>query len=146
MTDQTTTKPPVWFWIVSIIALLWNGAGVNFYLQQAYNTESHQAMYTPEQLEMITNMPAWATGAFAIAVFGGLLGCIALLLKKKWARPVFLLSLIGILAHQIIYNLFMSGAMEEYGATAVIMPIITLIIGLYLLWFSKKGIANGWLK
>lgn len=146
MTDQTTNKPPVWFWIVSVLALLWNGTGVNFYLQQAYNTESHQAMYTPEQLEMINNMPAWATATFAIAVFAGLLGCIALLLKKKWARPLFLLSLLGILGHQIIYNLFMSGAMEEYGATAVVMPIITLIIGIYLLSFSRKGITKGWLN
>jgi len=146
MTTESTTKPPIWFLIVSVIALLWNAAGAYMYLQQAYNTESFQAMYTPEQLEMVNNAPAWATAAFALAVFGGVLGCIGLLLRKKWAKPIFLLSLLGILAHQIVYNSFMSGAIEEYGATAVIMPIITLIIGIYLFWLSKKGITKGWLS
>ncbi len=146
MTEQTTAKPPIWFWIISVIALLWNGAGVNFYLQQAYNTESFQAMYTPEQLEMINNTPSWVTAAFALAVFAGILGSIGLLLRKKWSRPLFLLSLIAILAHQIVYNIFMSGAMEEYGMSAVVLPIVTFLIGLFLLWYSRKGIAKGWLK
>ena len=139
-------KPPIWFWIVGVITLLWNGMGVKAYLDQAYNTEAHKAMYnTPELLEMVANTPAWATAAFAVAVFGGVLGCIALLLRKKWARPIFLLSLIGIIV-QMIYNLFMSGAMEVYGPGAVIMPIMVLIIGIFLIWLSKKGIAKGWLS
>lgn len=110
MTTEITNKPPIWFWITSVIALLWNAMGAYMYLIQAYNTESFQAMYTSEQLEMVNNAPSWATAAFAVAVFGGVLGSIGLLLRKKWAKSVFLLSLLGIIAHQIIYNLFMSGA------------------------------------
>lgn len=145
MSNNEAGKPPIWFWIVSALALIWNAMGVKAYLDQAYNTQAHQAMYnTPEQLDIIANTPAWATAAFAIAVFGGALGCIGLLLRKKWARPIFLLSLIGIVV-QMIYNLFMSGAMDIYGPGAVIMPIMILIIGIFLLWFSKKGIAKGWL-
>ena len=45
MTEKSTNKPPVWFWIVSAVALIWNGIGVNMYLQQAYDTESYRAMY-----------------------------------------------------------------------------------------------------
>ena len=146
MTTESTNKPPIWYWIVSVIALLWNGAGVNFYLQQAYDTESHRAMYnTPELLEMVNNTPSWVIAAFAIAVFGGALGCIALLLRKKWAKPILILSLIGIIV-QMIYNVFMSGAMEVYGPGAIAMPVMTLLIGIFLVWFSKKGIAKGWLS
>ena len=146
MTIESTNKPPIWFWIVSAIALLWNSAGVYMYLQQAYNTESHQAMYnTPELLEMVNNTPSWVIAAFAIAVFGGALGCFALLLRKKWAKPIFMLSLIGIIV-QMIYNVFISGSLEVYGPGAVAMPIMTLIIGIYLFWLAKKGIAKGWLS
>jgi len=146
MTNSTTNKPPIWFWIVSLIALLWNSAGVYMYLQQAYNTEAHQAMYnTPELLEMVNNTPSWAIAAFAIAVFGGVLGCIGLLLRKKWAKLIFTLSLIGIIV-QMIYNLFISGALEVYGPGAIAMPIMTILIGIFLVWFSKKGIAKGWLS
>ncbi len=145
MTDQTSTKPPVWFWIVSVVALLWNGIGVKNYLDQAYNTEAHQAAYnTPELQEFINNTPSWVTAAFAIAVFGGFLGCIALLLRKTWARPVLLLSLIGIVV-QMIYNLFISNAMEIMGTTAIVLPILVLLVGVFLVWLSKKGIANRWL-
>ena len=49
MTVNSTQKPPIWFWIVAIIGLIWNGMGVNHYLQQAYNTESFRNMYTQEQ-------------------------------------------------------------------------------------------------
>ncbi len=72
MTEKSITKPPIWFWIVSVIALLWNGSGVYMYLIQAYDTESFRVMYTAEQLEMAHNTPSWVTAAFAIAVFAGL--------------------------------------------------------------------------
>ena len=80
---MSTTKPPIWYWIISVIALVWNGMGVNAYLQQAYDTESYRTMYTQEQLDIAANLPAYITAAFAIAVFGGTLGSILLLLRKN---------------------------------------------------------------
>ncbi len=88
---NSSTKPPIWFWVISVIALLWNLMGVNAYLQQAYQTESFQAMYdTPELLELVNSTPAWATAAFAIAVFAGALGCIVFTLKKKLGKTFIL--------------------------------------------------------
>ncbi|RPD94501.1 hypothetical protein EGM88_12230 [Aureibaculum marinum] len=144
MTKSTTNRPPIWFWIISVIALIWNGMGVYQYLQQAYKTESFKSLYNQEQLVMIENTPSWVIAAFAIAVFGGLLGAIALLLRKKWAKPIFLLSLIGII-FQMTYNFFVTNAIEVYGPGAIIMPIMILTGGIILLWFSKKGIAKKWL-
>lgn len=70
------TKPSTSFWIISALALLWNIMGVNAYLQQAFQTDSFKAMYNEEQLKMIAEAPAWATSAFAIAVFGGFFGSV----------------------------------------------------------------------
>lgn len=146
MTEKSSAKQPVWFWIVSVIALIWNGWGVNMYLQQAYDTASYRAMYPdPEMLELANNTPAWATGAYAIAVFAGLLGCIGLLLRKKWAKPIFVLSLLGVLV-SMTYHLFMSKAFEVYGTEVVVMPIIVTLIAIFLVWFAKKGIAKSWLS
>lgn len=142
---ENTNKPTVFFWVFGIIALLWNAMGVNAYLQQAFKTDAFKAMYTEEQLEMILNTPMWATAAFAIAVFGGLLGCILLLFRKKLAQPVFLLSLIGIVI-QMIYNLFISKSIEVYGPGAIVMPIMILGIGFFLYFYTKKCIAKGWLN
>lgn len=143
--SNSINKPNAGFWVISIIGLIWNAMGANQYIQQTYQTDAFKAMYTEEQLTMIQNSPSWAVGAFAIAVFGGLLGCIFLLLKKKLAKTLFLISLIGIIV-QMIYNLFMTSALEVYGPGGIIMPIMILVIGVFLLWFSKNTIAKGWLS
>jgi hypothetical protein len=145
MTNLSTSKPPIWFWIVSVIALIWNAMGVMQYIGQAYNTESFREQYTTEQLEMIANTPTWATAAFAIAVFAGLLGSIALLLRKKWAYSLFLISLLGV-SVQMIHNLFIMKSVDIYGPAAVIMTAMILAFALLFLWLSKKSIAKEWIS
>ncbi len=135
---STNIKPTNSFWVISVIGLLWNLIGANQYIQQAYKTEGFKSMYTPEQLETISNMPTWATAAFAIAVFGGVLGCILLLLRKKLAKLFFQISLLGIIV-QMIYNFFIAKITEVYGLSAVIMPLLILVIGYYLVSFSKQA-------
>lgn len=138
------TKPSTSFWVISILALLWNAMGVNAYLQQAYMTESFKAMYNEEQLKMITEAPTWATAAFAIAVFGGFLGCVLLLLRKKLAKTVFIVSLIGILV-QMFYNFFIIDSMAVYGPGALVMPIMVILFAVFLIWYSKYCIQKNWI-
>jgi len=143
MTTSTTQKPNVLFWTISAIAVIWYGMGVYQYLQQAYQTDAFKAMYPdPEVLEMVNNTPSWVMASFAIAVFVGLLGCIALLLRKKWASILLLLSLLGAIA-QAIYNVFISKSLEVYGPGAIIMPIMVLIFGAFLYFYSKRMTAQG---
>lgn len=138
------TKPSTSFWIISILALLWNAMGVNAYLQQAFMTDSFKAMYNEEQLKMIAEAPAWATGAFAIAVFGGFLGCVLLLLRKKLAKTVFIVSLIGIVV-QMFYNFFIIDSMAIYGPGALVMPIMVILFAVFLIWYSKYCIQKNWI-
>ncbi|MBO0322523.1 hypothetical protein J0X14_09450 [Muricauda sp. CAU 1633] len=142
---NTSAKPPVWFWVVSVIALLWNLMGVFNYLNQAFNQVAILESLDQAQREAFEGIPAWATAAFAIAVFSGAIGSIGLLLRKKWARPLFIISLITAVA-QFIHWLFISNAVEAFGPSTYTMPIIVVVIGLYLIFFSKQGIQKGWLK
>ncbi|MBR9846141.1 MAG: hypothetical protein GYB35_08565 [Algicola sp.] len=145
MTNSITTKPPVWFWIIAVVALIWNAMGVMQYLGQAYDTESFRSQYTAEQLEIISSTPAWATAAFAIAVFFGLLASLSLLLKKKFAYTLFLLSLLGIIV-QLYHNLIVVESVDIYGPAAAIMSAMILVFGILLLLFSKYAIKKGWLN
>jgi hypothetical protein len=43
------------------------------------------------------NRHAWATGGFAIAVFGGTLGCLLLLLRRSAAYNLFIALLLGVI-------------------------------------------------
>lgn len=145
MTATTKIKPPLWFWILSTMAFLWNIMGVIAYLGQAYMSEEDLEKMSQAERILLESQPAWVTGAFAIAVWGGTLGCILLLLRKTWARPVLLLSLIGIIA-QLSYSFFMSNAFEVYGPGSMVMPLMVLVIGVTLFFLSKKGIAASWLR
>lgn len=137
-------KPKRFFWIVGIIALLWNLMGINQYIQQAYMTNSFKAMFTEEQLELIKNAPAWSTAAFALAVFGGFIASILLLLRKKSAKTVFIISLIAVLV-QMYYNFFVIDSIAIYGPGATAMPILIVTFGLFFIWFSKYSIKKNWI-
>lgn len=136
---MSTTKPPIWYWIISVIALVWNGMGVNAYLQQAYDTESYRTMYTQEQLDIAANLPAYITAAFAIAVFGGTLGSILLLLRKKLASTVFYISLLAVIV-QMGYLLI-----NGY-ASSIVMTIMIIVFAIFLAWFSKFSVSKGYVN
>ena len=134
----TTTKPSTSFWVISILAIIWNLIGVIVYLGQAYMTDNMKALMTEEQLAIIENSPIWATAAFAIAVWFGLLGSILLTLRKKLSKSVLYISLLGVIV-QLIYNFFMSNAIEVYGTQGIIQPLITLAISLFLVSYAKQA-------
>ncbi len=141
----TTTKPATWFWVVSGISLIWNLMGVMTYIMQVtMSPEALQALPENERT-LIESVPAWATSAFAIAVWGSTLGSILLLMRKKLATSVLILAFAGILV-LMYYNLLMSKSMEVYGPGGLAMPIMVLLFGLFLIWFSRKSAANGWIK
>ena len=150
-----TASAPGWFKVVAIIGLLWNLLGVLAYF---WYTAMMERFMTPEvmatlpeaeraqmetQLQMLQATPAWATGAFAIAVFGGLLGCILLLMKRKLAVPVFGLSLAGIIV-QNVHSLGIAKVQETVGGSAFIQPAIVLAFGILLLWMAMKASKEGW--
>ncbi|GAA4899184.1 hypothetical protein GCM10023311_25500 [Flaviramulus aquimarinus] len=139
MSKSSTNKPPIWFWIVSVIALVWNGMGINAYLQQAYNTESYQAMYTTEQQEIAANLPIWVTAAFAIAVFAGALAALLLLLRKKLATKLWMLSLIAVIL-QMGY-LLINGYASSIG-----MTIMIIVFAFVFVWFSRLSASKGWIS
>lgn len=141
---NSSTKPPIWFWIVSVIALLWNAMGVMQYLAQTYNTESFREQYTADQLEVIANTPSWMIAVFAIAVFTGLFGSVALLLRKKWAYTLFLISLITVVV-QMSYNVFIVNSIEMFGTVALVTTLMILIFAVIFLLFSKKAISKLWI-
>ena len=84
-----TNKPKTAFWIIAVIALIWNLMGVMAYLGQAYMTDETKALLPEAEKALYNNVPIWVTAAFAIAVFGGVLASIALLMRKQIAKLYF---------------------------------------------------------
>ena len=90
------------------------------------------------------NLPALVTAAFAIAVFFGAMGCIALLLRNKFTQPLFIISLVAVIV-QFYYELFMTNASDFYTTFDLIMTIMIPIVSVFLIWISNKAIVKGWI-
>lgn len=143
--SNTSNKPKASFWIISVIALIWNLMGVFAYLTQAYMSDEILAALPDTERALYENLPAWVTAAYAIAVFGGTIGAILMLLKKKLSVQLFTISLLGVII-QMSYNFFMSNTIEVYGPSSIVMPIMIIVIAFYLVWYSKSVTTNGWLS
>jgi len=135
--NTTSKKPTTRYWIIAVLALLWNTLGVIAYLGQAYMTDETLAALPESNQLYYSNLPAWVTAAFAIAVFSGFLGAIGLLWLKKWAYFLFVVSLVAIIVQQI-HSFFIQEYIEITGEQ-VILPALTLAIAVYLVYFSKKN-------
>ncbi len=145
MTDQPISKPTRWFWILGIAALIWNLFGVMAYIMQVTLSDEALAQLPDDQRMLYETIPAWATAAFATAVFAGVLGCIALLLRKTWATPLFVLSLAGVLV-QMFHAFFMTDSMAVNGPGSAAMPLLVIIVATGLVWYSRLATTRGWLN
>src|SRR5690606_30405883 len=127
MTEMTsmTTRTPWHLWLVGVVAALWNGFGcVDYTMTQTNRDEWFAQMgMTPDQLAYFEAMPAWTHGAWAIGVWGGLIGAILLLLRRKWALHAFVLSFLGWLAGAV-YAFGMSDGMEAMGSMRPMQSVI----------------------
>jgi len=139
MTNEN--KIPIWFWIIAVIALLWNLMGVGaFYSDMTISAERLAAM-TSEQRGLYEAQPIWAKIAFGGAVILGVIGSIGLLLRAPWAKTVLTLSLafvLGQMAHS-----FMIDAYSIMGSGSLIMGIVVLVFALFLVWFAGFARAKG---
>tara|TARA_R100000789_G_C2990293_1_gene145913 strand:- start:559 stop:990 length:432 start_codon:yes stop_codon:yes gene_type:complete len=131
-------KPRKYFWFIGVLGLIWNFIKALDYLSQVYNSQLNEEHIPYEQMDFITNVPIWASAAFAIAVWFGLAASIFLLARNKVAYTLFVISFIAILI-QIIYNAFSINIIDTYGKVGAAQSIFTIAVGLFLMLFSKKA-------
>ena len=135
---MTKTKIHWSFWIICIVALLWNLMGcINFVMQM--NPEM-VANFPDAAKSLISTRPEWSTAAFAIAVFGGLIGDIFLILRKALALYLFIASILGV-AITNIHTLQVTTAMD-----ILVGSSMSLVISAFLIWYTMLVIKKGWVK
>ena len=146
MNEPEIRNTPNTFWIVAGAALLWNIIGLIIYYSYVSATPAAMAQqYTPEQVALITNAPVWVTAVYGLAVTCGLLGSILLLLRSRWAVPMFAISLVCIVL-QDIHAFVLSNTVELFGAGALIIPVAVLLIAIYLLMFARGAREKGHIR
>lgn len=136
---------PRWLMPVAALSLLWNLMGVWSFVTNWQMSETGYAGLPEVQRELWSAMPTWTWVAFAVAVGCGTLGAVALLLRKRIATPLFLVSFIAILV-QFSWPIFMTNAFSKMGAELVTFPTVLVIIGALQWHFARMWKTRDWLK
>jgi hypothetical protein len=136
MNNGIGTPAPAWLRIVAALGLIWNLFGVYAYLQTV-------GVLSGADPSMSSNaMPPWVTGTFAVAVFAGALGCVGLLMLKRWSKWLLLLSLLAVLLQDLwAFVLRTSGPAEN-----PVLPILVNLIAILLVWLAFMADKKGWLS
>ena len=144
----TTTTPgrPWHLWLVGIIGGLWSSIAVLSFMLTQLNVEAVMSRFPPEQREYFASFPLWAVAFWAIGVFGGVIGCLLLLLKNRLAFHVLLASVIGAIVVNL-GGLFLLGGMEVMGGASelglTVFPIVfAALLAKYARAMSKKGVLS----
>ncbi|MFV1997954.1 MAG: hypothetical protein ACC641_08065 [Acidiferrobacterales bacterium] len=139
------TSPPAWFWVITIIALLWYLMDMSAFFMRVLMLDDFTNAMPENQQHLYRNMPLWVNIVFAAEVFGAVLGCAGLLFRKKWALLLFVVSILGVLG-QTFYVYFLSDAISTMGTPAILMPLLAILIGTGMIVLAKSAVSRGWLR
>lgn len=138
------SKPPMWFYVVAVLALLWNLMGCVAFVTDLHLTPEDLAKLPEAQQALYRARPGWAVAATGVAVIGGALGCLALILRKRWAAGLLIASLLGVLVQDFGLFVLMGGA-QAAGMVAVALQTVVLLVAIALVLLARRADARGWL-
>jgi protein-S-isoprenylcysteine O-methyltransferase Ste14 len=146
MTSENPRRKTPWhLWAVGGVGLLWNLlGGFNYYATQTLSADT-LAGFDDETRAYFENIPAWFDAAWAIAVWGAVVACLLLLLRKAWAAPLFLGSLLAQLVC-VAYAISQNAYSLQDGTTTMIITSVVFVIALGLWLYARamkdRGVLN----
>jgi hypothetical protein len=146
MTDALV-KPPWHIWLIGVIAVLFNSIGVfDFVMSMAQGAKYlASAGMTPEQIAHYQQMPSWMIVVWAVGVFGAFLASILLLLRRKLAWPIFVLSLAAFLVSLFYtYVLTNGGAImgQQMAITSAVIAGLLVLFSGYSRFMAVRGVIR----
>ncbi len=129
------------FWVIVGIALVWNILGsINFFAQMNPDV---LATYRESERAIVEGRPVWATVGFALAVFGGVIGCFLLLIRKSASLYLFTASLAGVIV-TLIHAL---SVRIDFGLGEILgIILMPLVVAGFLIWYSRLVMGKGWVS
>jgi hypothetical protein len=151
MQQAVSARTPAHLWIVGILSFLWNCFGAYDYVMSNMRNMDYLKSAMPgvdpaAALAWMDAFPIYAKVGWALGVWGGLLGAILLLMRSRYAVWAFAVSMLGIvlsIGWQIVAAPPLSGA--DSGIYKV-MPYVIILLGLFLLWYSRMMEQKGVLR
>lgn len=132
---------PWWYWLVSVVSLLWNAfGGYDYTMSHVQGDAYYRASgMTEAQIAIMHAYPVWMHAVWATGVWGAVLGSALLLLRSRWAFHAFAASALGAIG---------SLAWTQFAVTgqSPVFPIIIAVICLVFVWFALTMTKRGVLR
>lgn len=136
---------PRWFRPVAIVALLWNFLGCAAYLSDVTRDSADSTGVSAAERALHAAWPAWAVAGTALAVWFGAAGSLALVLRKRWALPVLVISLFGVVLQDVGF-LMHADLVSQVGRAVWAMQGIVLTVAIALVILAYRALTRGWLR
>ena len=138
----SSSAVPAWFWVAAGLALLFEAFGCFTYWAQV---TTDPASLPIDQRAMWNATPAWMVGAYAVAVWVGLIGATLLLMRRRLAVPVLLVSLIAVLV-QFGGVMLVPALRQVTPDDAFTLPILIIAACYAIFMLSRLAGRRGWLR
>ena len=98
-----------------------------------------------DQRAIFEATPQWMTIAWAVAIGAGLIGAIGLLLRRRFAEPAQLISLLGVAVQ--FSGLFLVEQLRELTPEDhLIVPVVILLLSYGIWQLARLAKRRGWLR
>lgn len=135
-------KAPWHLWVVGILALLWNISG-------AYTIMSAQAGRLPgisaDEAAYYAAQASWFVVVTDLALLSAIAAAVALLLRRRWAVPLFGISIVCI-AVTAGYDLAAGTSRMFANQGALIATIVIWVLAVLQFWYAAAMRSKGVLR
>ena len=143
MDDDTAPRAVAgWFKIAAIASIAFMALGCVSYLMQV---TADREQLTVDQRALLDAAPTWMWAAFAVAVWVGLAGTIALLLRKRLAVNLLGVSLAAVLVQFSSY-LLVRQLRDLMSLDGFVVPVVIVLLTWTVFWFAWSSRKKGWLN
>lgn len=137
--------PPLWFWLAAAAGLLFEAFGCLAYLIDVTRGADELARLPVDQRSLRAATPDWMFAAYAVAVWSGLAGAILLLLRRRHAQVVLLVSLVALVV-QFGGVLLVPRLRDGTPPDAFTLPIVVVVLAYGLWHVARRAGRHGWLR
>ena len=143
MNDEFAPRPIAgWYLPAAVASLLFMGLGCVIYLAHVLGDPTTMPL---DQRAAFEAEPMWVTAAYAVAVWVGLAGTALLVMRKRLAEALLLVSLAAVLVW-LAGLLVVTELRENMSANDLLVAIVVTALTWTIFWFARHSRQRGWLK
>ena len=131
-----------WYLPAAVASLLFMALGCILYLMHVF---ADPATMPLDQRAAYEAEPTWVTAAYAVAVWIGVAGAALLVMRRKLAEPLLMVSLAAILVW-LAGLLVVTGLRENMSANDLLVAIVVTALTWTIFWFARHSRQRGWLQ